>query len=871
MNWRFTLIDRNNTPHVINEPVGWDAMIINLDRDEDKHGVMIDFQENNFDIHGLGYKIIKQEYEQYGVEGDLTFVIDWGCADKYEELHRGKLNFAQSSSEQGPKCFFTISIEAMSDILEVINRIDQSVNLLSDKAFDGVTTLPSYSKLGFSLPLPSKGIVLENKAENTEAITVSILGAANTCNASNGISEAGVIEIPFNKIISSEIGGFSFPASTEGIYSEVGGTCIPLNPDVVQVPGAQGNLVWPDGIAPTVNYTQGFSGFGQIANNTPVEISFKLKGSIAFSNAGPEGIQCVFYRRSEQDQYEWIWDNVINDYHFPISSPHTFNFDLTYSNSLFINEGDRFYLNLIVNHSKTTAQAATGNDAYNLVFDATNYFKMKCLSHTKTTTTKAFMVNEVFSRVVESISNGKMRAYSDHFGRTDSEPYSTATDGCDSLESVTKGIFIRRQENRNGNTAVFALSLKDMWEGLNPIHNLGYGFELDPNRPGFNRLRIEHWKFFYNNEIILSCKGVFKVKTKVMEKEHYSTLQIGYQKWEAEEYNGLDEFLTKRRFRTSLSQVKNELVQLSSFVGSGYAWEITRRKGDQDSKDWRYDNDTFISCLVRDQRNYAITLTGTFYYTGFITDNDPAGILPGDEVTISGSTLNDGAYSIDFISSFGNSGTWGIYFNGTVTPEGPVTITITRAVSGFVVEIGNVLSPENIINPSTVYNWRIRPAYNAMRWMDKVLASYKQANPNNSIIFMNGEGNYFAKGEMQSTVCKMENGPIAENGPITSALFLEALQAAAILSPERKEYDFPMSIKDFKRIKAKPFGLIYFENESTKGVGWVDKLSYKPQRGIASFSLIPRYGPLSFNNGLASEEGFGFVLEEDGLTQITVN
>ena len=90
-----------------------------------------------------------------------------------------------------------------------------------------------------------------------------------------------------------------------------------------------------------------------------------------------------------------------------------------------------------------------------------------------------------------------------YFGRTDSQPYAVDTDGNGSLEVVTDGIRVRRQENKiPGKTSLFSLSLQDVFEGISPIHNIGMGVEPDTNRTGYNRLRVEPWDFFYNNDII---------------------------------------------------------------------------------------------------------------------------------------------------------------------------------------------------------------------------------------------------------------------------------------------------------------------------------------------------------------------------------
>ena len=260
-------------------------------------------------------------------------------------------------------------------------------------------------------------------------------------------------------------------------------------------------------------------------------------------------------------------------------------------------------------------------------------------------------------------------------------------------------------------------------------------------------------------------------------------------KWEAEQYTGLDEFLTKRSYRTTLTGVKNDLNKLSKFIGSGYALEITRRKGNDDSKDWRYDKDTFIICV----KIYVVPI-----------------------------------------------------------------INLPRIVP----EMGNVTNPQNIIDPDSLYNYRISPVRNAMRWMNKILVSYRQFNPDAKIIFTDGDGNYFAEGEMQSALCRLEAGIVAENQTLNSASFGDSDNAKPFLLPERVLYDYPMNSREYRRIKNNPYGAIYFENSYDSGLGYIDSMKYKPEEGMAFFNLIPT------NRGIAGGRG---ILTEDGIQITTEN
>jgi hypothetical protein len=79
----------------------------------------------------------------------------------------------------------------------------------------------------------------------------------------------------------------------------------------------------------------------------------------------------------------------------------------------------------------------------------------------------------------------------------------------------------------------------------------------------------------------------------------YSEIEGGYAKYESEDITGIDEFLSKREYRTEWSQTRNKDSRVCNFIASGYALEVTRRKGHLTTSDWRLDNDIFVICMKR--------------------------------------------------------------------------------------------------------------------------------------------------------------------------------------------------------------------------------------------------------------------------------
>lgn len=873
MIWRFTIVDRDNVATVIEEPIGWDKNVSEIKRHPEWHGIFFNNQGETFQFDGLALEIIKAEKEKYGSEGNLTLIMEEDCGNGFEEFSRGRFDFNQYEIECGDECFVKIPVEKTGDVTDLTNRIDQKVNLETLKAFDEVTNLVPYSKLPFSLALPSKGVFLQNKAQlqNEQTTTANLQGVFwEGPERVDPFRSAYIwfqIVPQIEDITFSEFGRFTTAATPElnmfrsqwysdgddRRYTTIVNGNMNTPPDTRRLFfdwSSASPLLVNEGNGDSMDAVQSFS----LEINYSFDISIHeqytaFPSFITWYNNIVALYNVVMIRR-KNGSYEFLakeriisgltggFDGYDPNTIWKNGETHSVDFSGVFSD-VTLNDGDYLFVTVIGLATSTVGMIARDYDIFNIT-SKSGSVKMETLSHFETTISKVFAVNEALSRVAETITNDKIRGYSEYFGRTDSQPYAIASDGCGALEVISDGLRIRRQENKTpGQTTIFSQSLQDLFNGLNPIHNIGMGIEPDPERQGYNRLRVEQSSFFYNRNVILNCTGIEKIRHTTNEKEIYSTFSFGYDKWEAEEYNGLDELLTKRTYRTTLSQVKNSLVKLSTFIGSGYSLEITRRKGNENTKDWRYDKDVFIICLKRGASSVfsiAFDDTGNLQVAVYGDDYSIARqyFVVGKTVTIS-SPLNSGTFTVTSVSNVpGNLAV-------TVTEATAHELVFASVTSSNVlaVELGNIINSKNIIEPSTVYNFRISPVRNAMRWLPTVLRSYEHFNADSKIIFTDGDGNYFASGEMADGNCKLENAAIAENATIDPTIFADSNDAKPTMKAERVVFDYPMSSSNYKTVEANPYGLIYYENDCEEGLGWIDTISYKPEEGLANFKLIP--------------------------------
>ncbi len=730
MNYSF-YIQKGSDPAIqVDEPVGWDGFALKIKRHPTRHGTMREIQNTNFEFDAEAAMMINDEYNQYGLRAKLSFIIDWGCGDDMINLYNGNFMF-KTWSETCGGCGCKISIDQTGALVDFIYRLNQKVDLDNPKCFDNVTDLAAYSALKPSVLLHSKAIVIQAKASLKNNVSYDI-DADSGWGLGSSFSTGqvlGSINPVFDTIEFSEIEDFTPEEQVDFLnYSAIGEKA----PEIINI-----------------------KALGALKCIQDYEVSFKLKGrfilTAPFLASG--GISVTLNLKKGNVGSTGFNDatntNIYSTYIQSGSVPRTDAFDITHTETISLVEGEKLWLTFFINYVKTTNYTMT----YKMELDAGNYFDCKALSFCEDTNADGFLVHEALSRITESITNNGLKAYSSFYGRTDSQPFAFDVDGCGGLRTIHNGLQIRRNKLADGTDPKMFVSMEDMLNGLQPIDNVGVGIETIS---GQEVIRIENWKYFYKNTVTLSCTGISKPERLVQENEHYSTVKIGYDKWEAEEFNGLDEMLTKREYRIEINGVQNTFEKISKMIASGYAIEVTRRKG-LESKDWRYDNNIFIICLVR-----------------------------GDD--------------------------------------------------GFESENNNIADAENIIDPPTVYNFRITPARMTMRWYDRIMACIRNLGDDDRIIFNSGDGNHLAKGKL-TTGCIQEAAVLSESEDITRSDFENEEDAAPINFSERIKYSYPVTNAEWKALDLN--GLVYWEGDGCAGYGWIDEFVFKPDRE-SDFLLIPK-------------------------------
>lgn len=744
MTWRFTLIDYTFNPAgdttLVPEPEGWNGSKIVFERDRRWHGVDIDYILGDLGFHGQGFTVISDAYTAYGIHANTSLLVEISCVEDepFETFYEGTLDYSKTVVIFEDNCRIFVGARREDCMMKFLSRYDQKVNLESLETFDGEGLNP-YAAIGESVEMPIKDVLLIDEGTPFEH------------NYFFGTDNPGLLLATFQHTITKEDFSAFIGLEQEG-----------LNQSFATFAGANNG---------TIEMTE-LPAENCIGDTMTVKID--VEGSITidlpfgdtFLGATPYTLR-LYLRHTDSagvtQSPEVLLQSFDGDF-FTTPMPDTNAININTSNSfLSVANGDKFFF--VLAYQCITAPFIS----IDISFDEGSLVSGSLSTLCDVTEAKVFLINEALSRTAEIITDDCYRIYSEYFGRTDSQPYDTADDGCGSNEFITNGLLIRRATLNDGSQPLMSVSMKDLFDGLNAIHAIGMGTEDDVDRyGGGTRLRIERFTHFYDDSaVVVNCENVKEIKLVEDSKLLFSNIEVGYKKWESEDFGGRDDMHSKRIYRTEQSVMENTLNIQSAFIASNYSMEITRRLGTE-TTDWKYDNDIFIFSFLR-------TVYGT----------------------------------IDVLNDF---------------------------------------TPSQAFNMSALFyfNQRLTPVRNLMRWFKIIGATWAELflTQIKQLKFTSGEGNYIAQWRKTSDdAClqEVQSVVLAENQDLDKTDFKDYDACKPVWLPRTVEYEYPLSFTQFKAMRASPYQLVQFNTEAYAGEGYIDRIEYDPNKGIAKWKLIQRY------------------------------
>lgn len=846
MIWRFTLSNGTYGTLVLDdEPIGWADIALTIARDMNWHGVFFNYA-STLKFYGTGFNYLKNVYENNGIDDYVELQIDQKCSDTdaYTSFYTGKILLGKLLFDCTDDCMVETSIDPAGCLMEFKNRVDQAVDLNANKDFNG-DSLASYSKLPFNLTLLPKAIVLRELPNDPSVVNIAEYhgGTQSIANGtgSQHIDDFNYMPVPTSSLLLNEI---DVSENTTCVMADsTGGMPVVMTAPTSGTYNVDINITSLDFALVAVTGGSGPTGFSISAT-----LFVTVNGSTVFSDL-------IFSNSTFGRQ---ILTNMHWNQDFVISQGQDLKIFIRWVTSA------DFARDLVSNYD-VYFDFNDHNTLTPLPYQGAIYSKIaiKETILTDPTDCQVYAVNEALSRVVESITNDCMRVKSDYFGRTDSQPYTSARDGCGSLEVITKGLYIRQFPLP---ATVMSIAFQDLFDSLNAIHNIGIGIEPDTSgrtdlicttfgSTGWTVGAGHH--VYYTN--YFNAYSSFTITINVTTYVNPINVYFGTALIATITSGGVQTITG-----TPVGNLNLDIVIFDSIIGdicqhtgmSSFSWlRIEPVSYFYDSTViLQFDNVPAIKKTVMAEW-FASTLN--FGYEKWETENS----MGLDEFCTSRNyrtTLKETQQNFSNVCKFVASG-YSIevtrnkeYVSDATTDwrydNDVFIICVRRDGSNIVVEQGtdcaNTGTMTNIIDPATIYNYRISPIRNFMRWIKSYMATYFNNinSANAKFIFTDGDGNFIVDGVL-TTGCIEEAATVSENETINVASFADPNEAKPIYKNELVEFSYPLSVAEFQLIQANPRGIIQYRRLSTDSYseGYIYDIQYKPNDGIATFQLLPKF------------------------------
>ena len=209
------------------------------------------------------------------------------------------------------------------------------------------------------------------------------------------------------------------------------------------------------------------------------------------------------------------------------------------------------------------------------------------------TNSQAYLAHETLDKLLEILTGNSSRLRSDLLGRIS---LGYAEDGCASKNTILNGFGIRNFDidNKPPNT-----SIEDFLKSFKAIYNAGYGLAKD----GFDDVLIfEKAEHFYQDLEIRTVEEPYNYLMSVDSENIYNEIEIGYEEFQEDGINLLDEPNTRRSYLSPIRSEKRKVEIISSYISSGYTIELQRRDqfSSTASESLDYDDKIFIVAVRLD-------------------------------------------------------------------------------------------------------------------------------------------------------------------------------------------------------------------------------------------------------------------------------
>jgi hypothetical protein len=562
MIWQFSLVDINNIAVVVDEPVGWDGIACNFTRNLTHHGIFTNVTTNSFEWVEDAYDLLLAEYQMNGANGSMDLLIEYQCAegDTLTTYFRGKFDFNTFERQCLDYCFIKCDVTATKCTDIFLSRMGQDVNVQSSQNFDGDAIAPMTFT---TLNIEGQDVSVQNTANNND-------GENSDFTIPLGFIRSAIpVYLPNNPII--EFGEWNINN---------------VSPAVINA----NQLAYPASADEVQNSFNFIYLYQPIKNQCidQVNYSWRTKGTFNLLPSFNTNLAILTLRVQKVNPITAVFTDlgtvtIASGVAMSSSSITSISFDES-NTGTFSNGTPNDYI-LFTWFVEIVPSAETD---INIDYDSggVNYFNMEANSACAPSTTDSVSLPDLLEWLPTAY-------YSSECPQLQIE---SELRDCLARYSITKGSFLRNVIQPS--VPQLFTSFEFMFDNCRKIFNIGWGFDNNETE-----LLIGNINDFYLGSVVADVGLVNKATFTTAKDLIYGTITIGYNKWEAEEYNGIDEMNTKRQYRRNINSNPSELDLMADIISAGYTIEVTRRKNQAatGTSDWRYDDDLFIINTFEDE------------------------------------------------------------------------------------------------------------------------------------------------------------------------------------------------------------------------------------------------------------------------------
>ena len=623
--FRFTLTDNTSgspVTTVIEEPVGWDGVEFEYVR-LPTHGFVnnVNIEGINFEFRGDARTILKNAFDDYGIEANVTILIERrnNPSESFTTIYEGLMKFTDYKEICGIDCFVSCGITQQGAYYLFNNRKDQAVDTNASTSFDG-TALSAYTWLNKSTLIPAKELQLEYAGNSPAGSGVPIEPMQDLAGylLTGACNDMFFLRMPTDNITSDEITEVAnFDQAINAVDNVPNGAFINPYGDFFEA-----------GLVPNLDFQP--STRLQCTNLFSFDINIDVDVTLTLDQQGVHGgtndnFRFVVYLCHGAKSNPLVVSTLYAGPNTILAPFTTVTQNFTISplslSNIQLKDGDYLVWGIIITGivSANPAIPFLEPTQYQISANINTYnFSLTNNSACQGTYADLSMVNEVLSRQVEAYTNDEIRVKSDYFGREDSEPYTSASNGCGSLETLSLGLQIREAFDESITRYYYKKDFDFVFDNLHQIHNLGYGLEPDSSRGGtYQWLRIEPYAYWYDSSVLFTLTDVNTIETQYSKVNTPSKIIVGYQNWATEEQGGRQDVFAKREYRSNLTRENNSIDLRSQLIASDFALEVIRRLFGMSNIDNQYDNETFI-IEMKKASDYEVFLLGTGATSSYI-------------------------------------------------------------------------------------------------------------------------------------------------------------------------------------------------------------------------------------------------------------